>query len=330
MKEAGVRQAGNPRPVYPGSVTKEVMDEMRTTRRFFALFLAVYMTSFFCGCQKAPQEPATQRQTRTAILTPEASGQVVYGNDLSTIDASNTSEGYLYVSYHGDAAKAKVQITIPDQTVYTYTLQPGSGEVLPLTGGPGSYTIHVLENAFDNMYALAFSQELEVPQVDELRPYLYPNQFSWFTQDSDVTALGMEISQEAYSDVDYVERVYSYVTRNIAYDLVLAQDPPVSYLPSPDATLASGKGICLDYASLMTALLRSQGIPTKLVVGYSGQQYHAWISVYLEEEGWVDNTIYFDGSSWILMDPTLRANNKSSDVRRYLGDGSNYQVRYQY
>ena len=110
----------------------------------------------------------------------------------------------------------------------------------------------------------------------------------------------------------------------------MAQDPPVGYIPSPDAALASGKGICYDYASLMTALLRSQRIPTKLVVGYSGQQYHAWISVYLEETGWMDKTIYFDGSSWVLVDPTLGATNKSSDVKRYVGDGSNYLVKYQY
>ena len=83
-------------------------------------------------------------------------------------------------------------------------------------------------------------------------------------------------------------------------------------------------------AVAMTALLRSQRIPTKLVVGYSGQQYHAWISVYLEETGWMDKTIYFDGNSWVLVDPTLGATNKSSDVKRYVGDGSNYLVKYQY
>ena len=68
--------------------------------------------------------------------------------------------------------------------------------------------------------------------------------------------------------------------------------------------MKTGKGICFDYASLMAALLRSQGIPTKLVVGYSGDAYHAWISVYLDEIGWVDKIIEFDGKSWSLIDPT--------------------------
>ena len=41
----------------------------------------------------------------------------------------------------------------------------------------------------------------------------------------------------------------------------------------------------------MSAMLRSQRIPTKLDVGYSGDVYHAWISCYVTEVGWVDNII---------------------------------------
>lgn len=34
------------------------------------------------------------------------------------------------------------------------------------------------------------------------------------------------------------------------------------YVPNPDKTLTSKKGICFDYASLGAAMLRSVGIPT--------------------------------------------------------------------
>jgi transglutaminase-like putative cysteine protease len=55
----------------------------------------------------------------------------------------------------------------------------------------------------------------------------------------------------------------------------------------------------------MTAMLRSQGIPTKLVIGYAGDIYHAWISVYTEEKGWIENAIEFHGNEWVRMDPTF-------------------------
>jgi hypothetical protein len=80
----------------------------------------------------------------------------------------------------------------------------------------------------------------------------------------------------------------------------------------------------------MSAMLRSQQIPTRLEVGYAGEVYHAWISCYVDEIGWVDNIISFDGENWSLMDPTLAANNSSSAVEEYIGDGSNYLIKYTY
>ena len=78
-------------------------------------------------------------------------------------------------------------------------------------------------------------------------------------------------------------------------------------------------------------MLRSQRIPTRLEVGYAGEAYHAWISVYLEETGWVDNIIEFHGSSWSLMDPTFAAGTgNSSSLKQFIGDGTNYVVKYYY
>ena len=80
----------------------------------------------------------------------------------------------------------------------------------------------------------------------------------------------------------------------------------------------------------MTAMLRSQGIPTKLEIGYSGDIYHAWISTWLNER-MVDNIIQFDGKSWELMDPTLAANSDNKeDVKEYIGNGEHYVLQYSY
>lgn len=44
-------------------------------------------------------------------------------------------------------------------------------------------------------------------------------------------------------------------------------------------------------------MLRSQRIPTRLEVGYMGDVYHAWISIYTKETGWVNGIIEFDGKN---------------------------------
>ena len=95
--------------------------------------------------------------------------------------------------------------------------------------------------------------------------------------------------------------------------------------------LESGKGICFDYAAVMAAMLRSQNIPCKLVVGFAGKVYHAWINVYIEGVGWVDQLIYFDGKTWSLMDPTFVSSGKNDPaVLKYVGDGTNYSQKYAY
>ena len=100
---------------------------------------------------------------------------------------------------------------------------------------------------------------------------------------------------------------------------------------SQDQVLEKKSGICFDYAALMTGMLRSQGVPCKLVVGYAGTVYHAWISVWTAEHGWVDNVVYFNGSSWQRMDPTFASSGgKDPAILRYIGDGSNYTARYFY
>jgi hypothetical protein len=78
-------------------------------------------------------------------------------------------------------------------------------------------------------------------------------------------------------------------------------------------------------------MLRSQGIPARLVIGYAGQAYHAWIDVWSRETGWVSSIIFFDGQTWHLMDPTFASSSgNSEDFQRYIGDGSNYSARFLY
>lgn len=304
-----------------------------------AYFICVFLlwtliVSFLLGCSGSSDSTENhtkeKRTTSTEFLSPSASGEILYGNEIVSIDASNTSEGYVMVQYTGSSDKVKLQITTPNSDTYSYNLATGSYETFPLSAGNGTYEISVLEHAYDNMYATAFSQSIDVAITDEFKPFLYPNQYVWFTPESKAVALGVEISEDSSSDLDYIEQVYHYVTENITYDDELAANIQANYIPVIDSTLDSGKGICFDYASLMAAMLRSQNIPTKLVFGYSGDAYHAWISVYVSEIGWIDKVIEFDGTHWSLMDPTLAANNSASAVKKYIGDGSNYTVKYSY
>lgn len=299
------------------------------TKPVFILMLCAVFAFTLAGCGGGSGSGGSRGST-TDFPVPEASGAVTYGGGSVQIDASNTSDGYIMVKYSGSASKIKVQITGTDGEIYTYTSFKGDWQTFPLTTGNGNYKVDVLENISGDMYTLATSNSVSVSLDNEFSPFLYPNQYVWFTSGMDAMNLGVELSEKSSDDLDFVENVYEYVIKNVSYDYDKANSIPLDYIPDIDETLATGKGICFDYASLMASILRAQKVPTKLVVGYSGSAYHAWISVYTEETGWVDNIIEFDGVNWSLMDPTLASSNDSSAVKDYVGDGSNYQVKYNY
>lgn len=306
----------------------------------YRLHLSYLLIAIFClllgGCSGSSsasrkEHSGPPRDSTPKVLTPSADGVTVYQNDFASIDTSNTSQGYVMVKYNGTNEKVKLQITCPDQSCYTYLISDrGAYDTFPLTAGNGSYALQVLENVAGDTYTVSLAQSINVSIEDEFLPFLYPNQYVNFHTDSKAVSKGSDLAKDTYSDLDVVQNIYNYVIKNISYDTEKAQNVSYGYVPDIDDTLSSKKGICFDYAALMTSMLRSQNIPTKLEVGYSGDAYHAWISTYIDDKGWVDDIIQFNGDTWQIMDPTLAATNDSAAVKKYVGDGSHYIVKYTY
>ena len=306
----------------------------------YRLHLSYLLIAIFClllgGCSGSSsasrkEHSGPPRDSTPKVLTPSADGVTVYQNDFASIDASNTSQGYVMVKYNGTNEKVKLQITCPDQSCYTYLISDrGAYDTFPLTAGNGSYALQVLENVAGDTYTVSLAQSINVSIEYEFLPFLYPNQYVNFHTDSKAVSKGSDLAKDTYSDLDVVQNIYNYVIKNISYDTEKAQNVSYGYVPDIDDTLSSKKGICFDYAALMTSMLRSQNIPTKLEVGYSGDAYHAWISTYIDDKGWLDDIIQFNGDTWQIMDPTLAATNDSAAVKKYVGDGSHYIVKYTY
>lgn len=265
-----------------------------------------------------------------AVRTPQASGMSTFSNGGAVIDASNASQGYIMVKYSGGTSRIKVRIS--KGTEYTYDLNTGGNyEVFPLTEGSGTYTVKVFQQVQGTSYAQVMSQAVTANIADSQSPFLYPNQFCNFNANSAVVSKAAELTAGIADPLAKVQAIYRYAIDHISYDYQKAASVQSGYLPVPDSTLASGKGICFDYAALMTSMLRSQDIPTKLVIGYTGGTYHAWVSVYLTGQGWVDNIIYFDGTNWRYMDPTFASSGKGdASISSYISNQANYQAKFTY
>lgn len=267
------------------------------------------------------------RSNEIHVLKPTAGGVLVKENSVAIVDYSNNSEGYICVKYTGTSQKVKLRITGPDEVQYTYDISIGDYSSFPLTGGNGIYNVGIYENIQDTEYSTAFYDTIEVAIADELKPYLYPNHYVYFDENSTCVSYGATLVESADSDLDAVSLVYNYIIQNITYDYAKAESPPTGYVSDVDETLATGQGICLDYAAVMVCMLRSQGIPTRLEVGYASDAYHAWLSVYIEDRGWINGVVEFTGNEWTLVDPTFGANTDEGTLKKFIGDGTNYVLQ---
>ena len=129
-----------------------------------------------------------------------------------------------------------------------------------------------------------------------------------------VGELAHEITSSAKSDYDRAKAIESYLSMNYMYTLEPGKVP--NHRDLVDYFLFDHKqGYCTYYASAMTVLARSIGIPARYVEGYvlpsrptqgitydvTNKQAHAWVEV------------YFEGFGWIPFEPT------SSSSQNFLG-----------
>ena len=257
-------------------------------------------------------------------------GSLQVSNDKAVIDYSNGFDGYIMVQFTGDTDK-RIKVLIKGPTTqYQYNINPKEWVSLPLSDGNGKYEVGVYENVKDTSYSNVLSENIDVTMTDEFAPFLRSNQYVNIEAAPNAIQLASQLCAGT-DTLGKVGKVYDYVVNNLTYDDAKAANVQSGYLPNLDSVLASKKGICFDYAALMTGMLRSQGVPCKLVVGYAGTAYHAWINVWTEKDGWIEGTIYFDGNTWQRMDPTFASSGGNSDsIKKYIGDGNNYSAKYFY
>lgn len=306
------------------------------------LICCLLIIFFMTGCSKNDDQQQAKKGTRDntpVILEPLINGTTTIGNDKIIFDLSNSNQGYTVVTYNGDNPKVKVRIKNPDsEELYTYDVHDGYN-VFPLTGSNGTYTFTAYENIEGTKYSQLYNSTYDIQIENDYITYLYPNQYVNYNKDTKAIQTAQNLAKSANNDLDVVTSVYEYVIDSISYDDDKAQKAKdglmAGYLPDVDTILKEKKGICFDYAAVMATMLRTQNIPTRMEIGYATIDneaiYHAWISVYIKDVGWIDDLIHFDGKNWSMMDPTLISDsNNSASMRDVIKNKNNYTTKYLY
>ena len=161
--------------------------------------------------------------------------------------------------------------------------------VFALTDGNGTYEIKLLYQVKGTLYK-AFDHLTVTAKASETSPYLDSTLSVHY--DSELQNLSTDICRQASSNLDKADAIQTFLSQVLEYDYDKARNPEPKYRTDNETILHAGCGICLDYATLMTAMLRSMNIPAKLIYGYPPNAgYHAWVEVW-------------DGTHWVRYDPT--------------------------
>ncbi|TAN32402.1 DUF4129 domain-containing protein [bacterium] len=118
-------------------------------------------------------------------------------------------------------------------------------------------------------------------------------------------ALRIVTAANAVTPYDQATAIETYLRNNYTYTLT-PPPTPVGEDPLDYFLFESKQGYCEFFATAMGDMLRSLGIPTRLVNGFGPGQYDTAISSYVvrgeDAHTWVES--YFPGYGWIGFEPT--------------------------
>ncbi|MBZ5646579.1 MAG: DUF3488 and transglutaminase-like domain-containing protein [Acidobacteriia bacterium] len=142
------------------------------------------------------------------------------------------------------------------------------------------------------------------PSSRDVPPQVALNYLQLPSVDPRVRKLAAEITAGAKNEFDKAAAIEEYLRSKYGYTLVLprqlAKDPIADFL------LVRKEGHCEYFASAMAVMLRSQGIPARLVNGFRTGEFNGITGSYIirasDAHTWVE--VFFPGIGWVSFDPT--------------------------
>ncbi len=246
----------------------------------------------------------------TLLFSTVVNGQAV--NDY--IDKSQLNNGIIKIN--ADSKKNMALRISKDDVILDYILN-GNND-FPLQLGNGNYNLMVLENINGKKYKVLHKETVTLKLDNSNKVYLQSIQLINWNNEMDAIKKAKELTKDAKNDREKMVAIYNHIINNVNYDYNKAKIVKANYVPVIDETLKSGQAICYDYSSLFAAMLRSEDIPTKLLMGRKNdiKDYHAWNQVYLQ-----------DVDKWLTIDTTYDAGRQKVSM---IKDESQYKVEKQY
>ncbi len=155
--------------------------------------------------------------------------------------------------------------------------------------------------------------QLAAIDSDELRvaPNTVPSGMDEYLKlpplDIRISKLAEKITASAPSNYDKAVALEQYLSTHFGYTLELPRSLPQD--PLADFLFVRKRGHCEYFASSMAVMLRSLGVPSRIVTGFRGGEFNDLTGQYVvrasDAHSWVE--AFFPGSGWVSFDPTPAA-----------------------
>jgi len=116
--------------------------------------------------------------------------------------------------------------------------------------------------------------------------------------------LALQMREEAGSDAAFVESVLmKFHDEEFFYTL---EPPPLGSDPVDRFLFESRRGFCEHYASAFAVMMRSAGVPARVVLGYQGGEMNPMGGhmIVRQSDAHAWNEVWFEGHGWRRVDPT--------------------------
>ena len=131
--------------------------------------------------------------------------------------------------------------------------------------------------------------------------------------DTRIPALAQEITAKADGPFDKAAAIERYL--RVHYGYTLEMPPSLPRDPVADFLFVRRQGHCEYFASAMALMLRSLGIPARVVNGFAGGEFNDLTAQYVvrasDAHSWVE--IYIPGDGWVEFDPTPSGSGQAHD-----------------
>lgn len=132
--------------------------------------------------------------------------------------------------------------------------------------------------------------------------------FRPFMQVPDLSERIMELTQEIVrgkrNAYDKAVAIKSHLLQNYQYSLDVAHGEHED--PLEDFLFSRKTGYCEHYATAMAVMLRTQGIPARLITGFLATEWNEYGNYFVvrqqDAHAWVE--VFLPHSGWVMMDPT--------------------------